>query len=138
MANMDLSCLVETKDHCPFRWVHIETHDIDEFVFEVGIRHDLEGVDLPGLHSVVLPDARHRDVTDVEVLAQRTGAPLGRAVIGQLVYRHVHNLGDRPFGQPARPIADGITADNTNQFATAGYSPSGELCWTSTTTGNSA
>jgi RHS repeat-associated protein len=33
--------------------------------------------------------------------------------------------------------ADGITAD-TNTFATAGYSPSGELCWSSTTAGSSA
>jgi RHS repeat-associated protein len=33
--------------------------------------------------------------------------------------------------------ANGITAD-TNSFKTAGYSPSGELCWTSTSTGSSA
>lgn len=94
---MDLGLIVETEHNGPLGWVEIETDDVDDFGFNVRVGGDLEGVHLSWLQVVVPPDPSDRVLADTDVFGQKSGRPVGRAVIGGLVQRVADYGGNAPL-----------------------------------------
>jgi hypothetical protein len=64
-----LGLLVEAEHHRPLGWIQVQPDDVDEFVLEVRVVGDLEGVDLPRLEAVIGADLGDGVLTDLERFA---------------------------------------------------------------------
>ncbi len=76
IEGLDLALLVHTQDQRLVRRVHIKPDNVGDFLLEIGIGRDLEGLDQMRLEPGLTPDPLHRRVADADRLAHRTNRPV--------------------------------------------------------------
>lgn len=99
-SSLALGFLVKAEHHCPLRGVQVQTHHVDQLVFELRVFRELEGVDLPGFEPVSPPNASDAVLSDSQAIGKGPSGPVRRSVIGTLFARHPHHFGHRPFRKP--------------------------------------
>ena len=94
VERLDLRFLVDTEDERLVRWVQIHADHVAQFLHELGIATQLEGLDAMGLQPVRAPDPMHDGVAQALRLGHGPNAPVRGLGRGR-VQRGVDDLRDR-------------------------------------------
>ena len=96
IQRLALGFLVETEDHCPHGLVQVQPDHVNQLVLEARIVREFKAGHLPRFQLMIAPVLRHLVRADAETASQPSGAPVRRAVIGQLVLCNPDHLRNRP------------------------------------------
>ncbi len=100
VQGLALGLLVDAEHHSALGRVQVQPHHVHQLLFEGRIIGDLEGLHLPRLEVVVLPDLPHTVLADPHSSGQAPSGPVGGAISRQFLLRQSHHLRHRPLGQP--------------------------------------
>jgi hypothetical protein len=109
VQSLDLGLLVHAKNQRLLGRIHIESDHVDQLLFEVGIRAELELFDLMRLQTRSGPNPLNARFTDSRRFSHSTGAPmsspvgLGESGDGQNRFHHI--LGNRSWATGSRSVA---------------------------------
>jgi hypothetical protein len=107
-----LCLLIKAEHDRPLRWVHVEADHIDQLLLESGVVGDFEGLDLPRLQVVVVPDAGDRVLADPDLGGEPTRSPVGGTIVRLLVLGQPQDLGHRPGWERCRGAAGAMPGVN--------------------------
>ncbi len=90
IQGLNLALFIDAQDQGLVRWMQIQPHHVPQFVHEIGIPAQLEGLGSMGLQAVGPPDAPHRGFAHALGPGQSAAAPV-RGLPRRGVQRGVHD-----------------------------------------------
>ena len=93
LQRLNLTFLVDAQQQCLVRRVQVQADDVGEFVDELGITGNLEGLDAMRLETMGVPDALHGRRRDALRAGHGAATPMSR-VDGLCVQRGVDDRAD--------------------------------------------